>query len=430
MVRKIRKITATAQIFGRVNNEVFKMPSSSDTENEVKYLSDAVRIVSICSALGAKSVLDCPDTLQKFHRKFGLPNVSMSTIHNRIKMDGAENARKCSYGFARMLQKEKLTRIRLKNDFLPTPTVLHCDGSRVMTHYGVAGTFGGRINHTVDFEICERGAQEIEASLKIVQRAKEHGINVDIVTNDGIAYSYDYFEELGRLGIYYFIRLRGDDERNLCVIRHFEDALRLREIKHQEVRKFTITHDDIMFTVRQLVDIHPVTQKPVLIARIDSTPVGKKLQRLESKEKKRKHKDDEFYYEWEEDPEWERMSEYAMTHYIETNALFLTPQDVLTIMIDHWTIETHWRKVKRSYWSRNSYKKDPEGAVVLFVSVSIGIAMTEAVKYGVLLVDLFVGIDVVENVLRMRFTAEKQWTLLRVRRYVNEVARSKYFCVN
>lgn len=414
-----------------VDQRVFGLNKSSGTDSgQVEGSCAAVRLIAYCGVLGAKSILDCPDKLKTFGDIFGLPKVSQSSIHNMISATTEDASREDAYAMAKMLQRDGMLKIKLENKKRKSVAVLHLDGSKVMTHYGVSGTFGGRINYSLDFVPCERGGQEIAKSLEICKRAKEKGIRIDIVTNDGIGYCREYYKELKSLGIDAFIRIRGDDKRNLQFIRDFEQALKMREILRMPAETLVAIYDDIKFTVTQLLDTDPVSKEPILVARIESEPVGKKLERLKRKEAKRKKKvggEKEFHYAWEEDPEWEKMSEYKMTHYVETTATYLLPLDVLNIFVDHWTVEIHWRKVKRAYWSRNSYKKSAEGMVTLFISVCIGIAVAELIKHKVLLEDTDEVTEAGIIVLHIRPQEEKNWTLKRVRDYVNESARSRYF---
>jgi len=401
------------QIFRMFDREVFNTDVKSDTESNV------VRTISYSSALGATSIDDCPDTPYNSHKKIlNLPDISSSTIHNRIAETTLDDARENAYRLAKVLQEKGMLSIKLRHPEVSL-TVLHLDGSKIFTHYGVSGTFGGQINYSLDFVPCERGGQEISASLEICKRANEKGIKLDIVTNDAIAYSHNYCKQLYNLGTHYFIRIRGDDERNLTSIEEFEHAVKLREVLRMHIPRKEIIYDDIKFTITYIDDVDPILKHPVRMVRIDSEPVGKKLERIREKDKKRKKKKKDTQYGWEDEPTWEILSERKMTHYIKTSCVFLSFENILAIYIDHWTIETHWRKIKRAFWSRNSYKKDVENAAILYISVSIGIAITEMVRREMLMEFDPHLLEKKITVLYNRSYQEKRLSLKRVRKYIS-----------
>lgn len=427
------EVKKTAELIKKIDKKVFRLREkivttcpNSKRGRPSKQNGPIQRTIMLCGVTGAKSILDCEDKVKELGNILKMPKVSSSTLHNYIAETTPEQTREYSYAFARMLKEEGKIYTKLVNSFKPHVIALHCDGTKVMTHYGVSGTFGGMINYAPDFVPCDGPGQEPEKALEICQRAKSEGIPVDIVTMDAIGYNRNFFKDIKDIGTDYLVRVRSDDEREPEIIETFEHAIKMEGIFKIEPTQVVKIYGNIKFTVRAIYTTFKIdskTEHSVIIARIDSEPIKAR----KSKQKKKKKKKKTGARGAEEETTWEKMQREPMTHYVITSAIYLAPIDILGICIEHWSIETLFRKIKRAFWSRNSYKKNIEEAITLFISVCMGIATTEMIKFDVLLSD---EQEIIENlgvILPYRPQKIKRRTLGRVRNFANRISKSRYF---
>lgn len=220
-----------------------------------------------------------------------------------------------------------LLKINLSNPTKPVVTVAHADGTYWMTHYFTFITLSGAIEQVLKLRWMANIGEELKQTQICVNQAiVEYGPGFcDILTLDGKYVDFGYLKNLPRYNIDYFVRIRGDDGRNLEIVRQIEHKICSNE------QDITIQEgiDLDMNCKYKVYRVRGISEK-----RLGQDILGMKIELTYMKGERKGEKE---------------------THYAFTSALYLAVEDLYIVRKCHWRIETLFRDLKREFWSRHAY---------------------------------------------------------------------------
>lgn len=309
-----------------------------------------IRNILSGALLGAGSVMDIETVMAPYHKKLGVKRMSDSLIHKRLGLSPLEAVRDRCYRIHRTMRQEGMFRFPLSDG--RTIRLGHLDGAQIMTHAYETLVVSGKVKAGIDYEPCTKGGNECVAAIPLLRRAKENGIDLDLVTGDGIAYNAPYWKAVRQEGMAFFTSVRGNDGRGLVLIKETDALIDVDErspIGARQVTTAGIVHGDAKYAIQVVSHHHEDLTCPVKIGKILKTYLKGKRKGVQE------------------------------VHYVITDMVSLSPRDMIMVAIAHWEVESHFHELKNDFWSAHSYKEKEEDALKLLLLVSTAMNL---VKYG------------------------------------------------
>ena len=228
----------------------------------------------------------------------------------------------------------------------------HIDGFQIMTHDYEALVVSGKIKAGIDYEPCSKGGNECVAALPLLRRAKQNGIELDLLTGDGITYNGTYWKEVRAQGMAFFTSVRGNDGRGLVLVKETDALIKIDEqspIGSKQVKTAGMVHVEATYTIQVVSHHHEELECPVKIGKLHKTYLKGKRKGVEE------------------------------VHYVLTDMISLSPVDMIMVSIAHWEVESYFDELKNDFWSAHSYKAKKEGALKLLLLVTTAM---DLVKYS------------------------------------------------
>jgi hypothetical protein len=366
--------------------DVFSHISPDAPDNGKVTVRDAARNIFYGAILGATSVIDTENIVKKVYRKLPLKSISKTHLHNKLEEMDPQEVREFAHEIVKFLNSQNVFYVKLSNG---NYTLGHFDGSRAMAHYVCVLGISGLVEMGIDIEPCDGAGQEPGVALIMQQRIKNIGLKIDIYTGDGGYYNFEFMQKTHSLGSDFFVTVRGDDDRELRIRDEIETAIEAREISklHKEVVKYGVLYSgEARYRCWTTLTEYPDKFNfGVMIGKIEKLYLkGKRKGQIE-------------------------------THYFITSATELTPEDAITVMIEHWTIETLFNLQKNIFWNKHSYKKLLEAAICLMFLVYAALGITQWCKIHVF------------EMLEKSAYAQKRMTFKNVRTDLRDLVKSCIF---
>lgn len=300
--------------------------------------------------LGASSVMDVETVMIPYRKTLDVSKMSDSLMHKQLGLTPIDAVRNRCYRIHRTLRQEGMFRFPLSDG--RTIRLGHLDGVQIMTHAYETLVVSGKVNAGIDYEPCTKGGNECVAAIPLLRRAKEQGIELDLVTGDGITYSIPYWRAVREEGMAFFTSVRGNDGRGLVLVKETDALIKIDErspIGSRQMKTAGIVHGDAKYTIQVVSHHHEGLGCPVKIGKLLKTYLKGKRKGVEE------------------------------VHYTITDMVSLSPQDMIMVAIAHWEVESHFHELKNDFWSAHSYKEKDEDALKLLLLVSTAMNL---VKYG------------------------------------------------
>lgn len=267
-----------------------------------------------------------------------LPGVSLKPLNDLLQMMYIQS------------QQRGLCKVKLSNPAKPLVKVAHIDGTQWMTHNWVFAALAGVVSQVLRMRWMANIGEELKEAQKLLfELIRELGPGFcDIVTFDGKHVDFGFLRQLPNYGSDYFIRLRGDDGRNLKIVAQIEAGAAKGNCCYEGIDY----ERGCSFKVWRVEDIqedrlgHQVVGVKIVLFFLKGAHKGK-----------------------------------TETHYAFTSAVYLNEEDLYEVRKGHWDIETLFRTLKRQFWARHSYMKYPHEAGVLARLICLSLNIYELYRW-------------------------------------------------
>lgn len=209
-----------------------------------------MRNVLYGAMLGAGSVMDLETVMTPYQKSLGVRWMSDSLIHRPLDRTSAEQVRRRCYQVHRKMQEEGMFRTTLADG--REIRLERIDGFQIMTHDYEALVVSGKVKAGIDYEPCTKGGNECVAALPLLCRAKENGIELDLLTGDGITYNGTYWKEVRAQGMAFFTSVRSNDGRGLVLVKETDVLIKTDEqspIGFRQVKTAGIVYGDARYAI-------------------------------------------------------------------------------------------------------------------------------------------------------------------------------------
>jgi hypothetical protein len=317
-------------------------------------LPQAAHALVFAPALGFNSLMRVDDFSRLPEaKKMGVAPVSDSLLQQLVATVPLKTADDELSAFYRQSVQSGSCELHLTNPTRPRLRVGHVDGTTWLTHFWVVLTVSGAFPIILRIRWMQNIGEELkEAQYLAIKAFLELGPDVapELLTFDGKHVDYRFLRNWKALRRDFLVRVRGDDGRNLRVVREIETRVAAQETGVTLAYR-SHPHSGCRYTLWRVEVPEPT---------YGGTLVGFKV-KVEYFKGKRAGTEE--------------------THYGFTSAEYLNAEDLLTVRLSHWEIETRFRTLKHEFWSRHSYLEGAHEAQVVGSLVCLSLNLRELYDY-------------------------------------------------
>lgn len=301
-------------------------------------LSQVARALVLGPAFGFDSLMRIDEFIHRPQAvKMGVASHSDSLIQQlaaRIPLRIPQTELRLLY---KQADSQGLCKLVLSNPQKPQLRVGHIDGTHWMTHHWVFLVIAGAVDLVARLRWMKNIGEELKESQAMIREILQERWEVfpELLTYDGKHVDYPFLKELTKYGVDFLIRIRGDDGRNLHVVKEIDQRLGAKDpmVQEHSGTDLSMNCDYTVYRVPGIVE-----------PRTGQTLVGFRM-----------------IVRYHKGPRAGK----AEVHDGITSAEYLNAQDLWVVRKSHWGIETLFNRLKREFWSRRGYQKEAHEAQVV-----------------------------------------------------------------
>lgn len=242
---------------------------------------------------------------------------------------------------------------RLTNPHRPTLQIGHADGTSFLGHFFSVLTASASVDLVAGLKEAPTAGDELSTTKALLrEELRQNPFTFpELTTFDGKYVDFSFLREWKGYGKDFLVRVRGDDGRNLDLVRQIRQRIASGCSGVTQIQGVDLEANRAYRLVR-VEGIHDERYgRPLLGFEVT-------VRILKGKDAGREEVHDGF-----------------------TSACDLSAQDLWTVRKSHWRIETLFRTLKREFWSRHGYLKGAHEAQVVGTLACVSLNLLELYDY-------------------------------------------------